>query len=38
MTSWSVFFITRQRSGRIFFSPRRVVPNWFVVASFAQYQ
>ncbi len=36
MTSWSVFFSTRQRSGRIFSSPRSVVPNWFVVASLTQ--
>ena len=37
-TSWRVFFITRQRSGRIGRSPRRVVPNWSVTASPAQYQ
>ena len=37
MTSWSVFFITRQRSGMIGRSPSSVVPNWFVTASFTQY-
>ncbi len=36
MTSCSVFFITRQRSGRIGSSPRIVVPNPFVTASFTQ--
>jgi hypothetical protein len=38
MTSCSVCFITRQRSGMIGLSPMSVVPNWFVTASFSQYQ
>ena len=36
MTSCSVFFITRQRSGRMGSSPRIVVPNPFRTASFTQ--
>ena len=35
-TSWSVFFITRQRFGRIGWFVSSVVPNWFVTASLTQ--
>ena len=38
ITSCNVFFITRQRSGRIGLFVSSVVPNWFVTASCAQYQ
>ena len=35
-TSCSVFFITRQSSGRIGRLSRSVEPNWFVTASWTQ--
>ena len=36
ITSWSVFFITRQRSGRMGLFVRSVSPKPFVTASLAQ--